>query len=165
MANNFSDDWRRNNPTMYQSRKTGICHLPGSRTTLILTVGVIVFYLSVSTFMIASLRRSAGSLERMNPACDNHKKRDYGKQSQSDCNDCFIRTFEDRASFFFFAKRKDDDSRGIEDAGQVPTNTASRCRKAFPRTQRSEPRRGSRLCRRCLKNLRRVPQPSCSTRH
>ena len=39
----------------------------------------------------------------MNPACDNHKKRDYGKQSQSDCNDCFIRTFEDRASFFFFA--------------------------------------------------------------
>ena len=29
--------------------------LPGSHTTLILTVGVIVFYLSVSTFMIASL--------------------------------------------------------------------------------------------------------------
>ena len=28
--------------------------LPGSHTTLILTVGVIVFYLSVSTFMIAS---------------------------------------------------------------------------------------------------------------
>ena len=117
MANNFSGDWRKNNPTMYQSRKTGICHLPGSRTTLILTVGVIVFYLSVSTFMIASLRRSAGSLERMNPACDNHKKRDYGKQSQSDCNDCFIRTFEDRASFLFFAERKDDDSRGIKGAG------------------------------------------------
>ena len=56
LARNFSDEWRKNNPTMYQSRKTGICHLPGSRTTLILTVGVIVFYLSVSTFIIASGR-------------------------------------------------------------------------------------------------------------